>query len=116
MKETRAGISILTFIISVHIAFLLPQTSQSRNITAGYAPTSCPGPLNGARSTLLLPAEKVPTKYLSSLGSDFRNTSTGSFTLSQGAIVVQGDPRNSLEIQSKAGQWTSGTKIGRAHV
>mgnify|MGYP003332925942 FL=1 len=109
MKETRAGISILVFIISAHLAFLLPQTSQSRNVTAGYAPTSCPGPVSGARSTLLLPAERVPTKYLASLGSDFRKTSTGSFTLSQGAIVVQGDPRNSLEIQSKAGQWTSGT-------
>ena len=109
MKETRAGISLLIFIIAIHIAFLLPQSSQSRDVTAGYPPSTCPGPLNGARSTVLLPAGKVPTKYLASLRSDFTSNTSGSFTLSRGAIVIQGDPRNSLELQSKSGQWTSGT-------
>jgi len=109
VKETRAGISLFFFIIAIHIAFLLPQSSQSRDVTAGYPPSTCPGPLNGARSTVLLPAGKVPTKYLASLRSDFTSNTSGSFTLSRGAIVIQGDPRNSLELQSKSGQWTSGT-------
>lgn len=108
MKDRRAALSLLAFILVLHIAFLLPQSSQFAGITEGYASTSCPGSLNGARSTLLLPSAKVGTKYLSALRSNFSHNSNGSLQLSKGAVVIEGDPRNSLELQSKSGAWTSG--------
>ena len=109
MKETRAAFSLLLFIISLHIAFLLPQSSKSLDITAGYAPTTCPGPLNDARATLLLPGANNKTKYLSSLRSDFSTSASGSLSLSRGAVLIDGDPRSSIELQSKTGKWTSAT-------
>lgn len=108
MKDRRAGLSLLIFILAVHIAFLLPQSSQFSAVTEGYSPTTCPGALNSARATLLLPSAKVGTKYISSLRSNFATSSSGTFQLSKGAIIVQGDPRNTLELQSKSGSWTSG--------
>jgi hypothetical protein len=116
MKETRAALSLLIFIISVHISFLLPQSSQSLDVTAGYAPTTCPGALNDARATLLLPTTNQKSKYLSSLRSDFNVNRSGTLPLTRGAVVIAGDARSSLELQSKTGKWTSATScyIGAA--
>lgn len=108
MKDRRSALSLLIFILTVHIAFLLPQSSKFSAVTEGYSPTTCPGALNGARSTLLLPSSTVGTKYIASLPSSFATNSTGSFQVTRGAVIIQGDPRNTLELQSKSGSWTSG--------
>lgn len=107
MKETRAAIALLLFIIAAHIAYLLPQTNVENELSQSYAITTCPGPVNQARSTALLPSRQVGIRDLSRKNSDFYRVASGNPILSKGAIVVAGDPRNSIEIQSKSGKWTS---------
>ena len=107
MKETRASLALLLFIIAAHIAYFLPQVNTKSELSQSYSVTTCPGPVNDAKVTALLPSKQVGVRELARKNADFTRLATGSPTLTRGAIIVQGDPRNSWAIQTKAGKWTS---------
>jgi len=107
MKETRAALSLLIFIIAIHVAHLLPQGSDARQISENFAPSVCPGALDGARATLLLPSGKVPTKSITAPRSQFRERGSGSISVVGAGQIIQGDARNSLEVQSSSGKWST---------
>ena len=107
MKETRASISLVFFIIALHVAHLLPQTSDSRLVFENFAPSVCPGAIDGARATLLLPSGKVPTKSISAPRSEFRERGNGSYSVTSSGQIIQGDARNSVEVQSSVGKWST---------
>lgn len=107
MKETRAAIALLLFIIAGHVAYLLPQVSVESELSQSYSITTCPKSVNQAKSTALLPSKQVGIRELGRKNADFYRSTTGNLTLSRSAIVVEGSPRNTFEIQSKTGKWTS---------
>ena len=107
MKETRASFALLFFIIAAHIAYFLPQVSIESEVSQSYSVTTCPSAVNGARATALLPSKQVGTRELLRANSSFTKPTSGNPVLARGAIIVQGDPRNSWVIQSKASRWTS---------
>ena len=107
MKETRASIALLLFILAAHVAYLLPQINVESELSQSYSITTCPGSVNQARSTALLPSKQVGIRDIVRKNADFYRSTTGNPTLSRGAIVVAGNPRNTLEIQTKSGKWTS---------
>lgn len=107
MKETRASFALLFFLIAAHIAFLLPQVNVESEVSQSYSVTTCPGSVNDARSTALLPSRQVGIREISRGNSSFYKPSSGTPVLSRGAIIIEGDPRNSWNIQSKANRWTS---------
>lgn len=108
-KESRAAISLLIFIIIVHIGYLLPQSSKSIEVRQNYAPTVCPDGVSGARATALLPSKSLTTRPLEKPNYKFIKSSSGSLTLNRGAIIVTGDLRNSVGLQTRAGKWTTAT-------
>ena len=55
--QTRSVFALLIFIIFAHVAILLPQNNQTTEVSRSYAVTTCPGPINGARSIALLPSK-----------------------------------------------------------
>ena len=107
MKETRAAFALLIFIIAAHIAYLLPQVNIDLDVTANYSPVTCPSPVSGARGTVLLPSKNIGIRDLSSQRSDFQRSGSGTKVLSRGGIVVAGDARSSIEIETREGKWTS---------
>lgn len=107
MKETRASIALLIFILAAHVAYLLPQSNVASELSQSYSITTCPGSVNQAKSTALLPSRQVGIRDLGRKNGDFYRSTTGNPTLSRGAIVVAGNPRNTMEIQTKSGKWTS---------
>lgn len=107
MKASRSALALLIFIITVHVAFLLPQRNGSSEVRAGYTPSTCPGAIKDARALLLLPSKEQSTKNLKSLKADFQTRGAGTVPVKDGAILIAGDPRNTIEIQTKVGKWTS---------
>lgn len=107
MKETRASLALLLFIIAGHIAYFLPQANTRSELSQSYAITTCPGSVNQAKSTALLPTKQIGIRELIRKKADFYRPTSGTPVLARGAIIVAGNPRNSWVIQSKAGKWTS---------
>lgn len=107
MKETRASFALLFFIIAAHIAYFLPQVSIESEVSQSYSVTTCPGAVNDSRSTALLPSRQVGTRELVRANASFTRPTSSTPALARGAIIVQGDPRNSWVIQTKASRWTS---------
>jgi hypothetical protein len=107
VKETRASFALLFFIIAAHIAYLLPQTGSSSEITQSYAATVCPGSIGDARSTNLLPSKSTLIRELSQPNSKLRKNGKGSYSISQNALFVDGTSTNVTQIQSKANRWTA---------
>ena len=110
----RASLALLSFIIAIHVAYLLPQRNQSQILSQNYALTICPGSINKSRALALLPSSNLPFKYLASLSNSFRSAGNGNLLLSQGAIVEKGDPRNSLSILSNSSHWTTATSCSKS--
>lgn len=108
-KETRASIALLLFIIAAHIAYLLPQTSQITEVTQSYPATACPGPISDAKTTALFPNKNVKIRDVARVKSELKKNNRGSYPISQGAILVEGNPANTITLQSRAGKWTSAT-------
>lgn len=109
MKETRAAIALLLFIISLHVAHLLPQNNSTSEITQSYIATACPGSISGARSTALLPDKRELLREISRPQAELRQNRQGSYPVERGALLVEGSPVNTLEIQSRSGKWTAAT-------
>lgn len=107
MKETRSAFALLFFIIAAHIAYFLPQISTESELSQSYSVTTCPGAVNDARSTALLPSKQIGVRELLRGKAEFARPATGTLPLSRGAIIIQGDPRNTWTIQTKANRWTS---------
>lgn len=107
MKETRAAFALLFFIIAAHVAYFLPQATTKQELSQSYSITTCPGPVNGASATALLPSKKIGIRELSRKNADFALPATGNIPLARGAIIVAGNPTNSWTIQTKSSKWTS---------
>ena len=107
MKNSRAGVVLSLFALSAGIAFLLPQASRESELSQSYGITTCPSSVNQAKSTALLPSKQVGIRELVRSKSDFYKPSSGTPPLTRGAIIVEGDPRNSWVVQAKSGKWTS---------
>ncbi len=107
MKETRAAFALLFFIIAGHIAYLLPQVTTKQELSQSYSITTCPGPVNQASATALIPSKKVGMRELTRRNAEFSLPTSGNISLSRGAIVVAGNPTNSWTIQTKSKKWTS---------
>jgi hypothetical protein len=71
MIERRAATALLIFIITAHVAFLLPdsEVSKAKEISRSYSVTTCPGPINDSRLTTLLPAKSVGIRVVRLLDS-----------------------------------------------
>ena len=106
-KETRASIALLLFIIAAHIAHFLPQTSQITEVTQSYPATACPGPIGDAKATALFPNKSIGVREVSRAKAEFRKNDQGSYAITQGPILVAGNPSNTITLQSRAGKWTS---------
>lgn len=107
--QTRASIGLLLFIIAAHFAYLLPQTNQVTQVTQSYPATACPGSISDAKATALLPNKSVGIRDVASKRYEMRKNYQGSYVVSRGAILVAGNPSNTVMIQSRAGKWTSAT-------
>ena len=107
MKETRASFAFLLFIIAAHVAYLLPQTNSSSEITQSYPATVCSGPISDARATALLPSKATALREVVKPNASLRKNGKGSYLLNNGAIFVEGSASNSIQIQSKANRWTA---------
>jgi hypothetical protein len=107
MKETRASFALLFFIIAAHIAYLLPQTNSSSEITQSYASTTCPGAIGDARSTNLLPSKGTLIRELSQPNAELRKNGQGSYSITKNPLFVNGTPTNVTQIQSKGNRWTA---------
>jgi len=105
--ETRASIAVLLFIITAHIAYLLPQTGQITEVTQSYPATACPGPISDAKTTLLLPNKSSPIREISSPRSPLRKNNQGSYIVRNEGILVAGSPSNTVVLQSRAAKWTA---------
>jgi hypothetical protein len=114
MKESRAAGALLIFIIIAHLAFLLPdsESSKSSEISRSYSVTTCPGPINDSRLTTLLPAKSVGVRDLSRKASGFSELNVGNPTNLKRAIVVAGNPNDSITIHSKNSKWTAAALCG----
>jgi hypothetical protein len=110
--QIRSTFALLIFIVFAHVAILLPQNNQRVEVSRSYAVTTCPGPINGARSIALLPAKSVGIRDLTRKASGFSKPATGTPNNSRGAIVVSGNPRDTINIQSKESRWTSAITCG----
>ena len=107
MKETRAAFALLFFIVAAHIAYLLPQATTKQELSESYSITTCPGPVNGAVATALIPSRQIGVRELTRRNADFTKPNSGNISLSSGAIIVAGNPTNSWAIQRKPNKWTS---------
>ena len=93
--------------IAAHIAYLLPQATTKQELSESYSITTCPGPVNGASATALIPSRQVGVRELTRRNAEFTKPTSGNISLARGAIVVAGNPANSWTIQSKTSKWTS---------
>lgn len=107
MKKRRGLFAVAIFITTALVSLVLPQVRTELEITQSYSATTCPGPVNGARGTALLPARNVGVRELERKSSNFSRSPLGTRSLSNGALVIQGDPRSTITLQSKARKWTS---------
>lgn len=107
MKETRASIALLIFIIIAHIAHLLPQTSSTTEITLSYPATTCPGSVGDAKATALMPTKAIPVRDISRPRADFVKNGTGTYTLNNGAILIEGNASNTIALQTRVSKWTA---------
>jgi hypothetical protein len=110
--QVRATFALLFFIIFVHIAIFLPQNNQTAEVSRSYAVTTCPGPINGAKSVALLPSKSIGIRDLTRKASGFSKPTTGTPNNARGAIVVSGNPKDTLNIQSKDSKWTTAVTCG----
>ena len=106
-KEMRASIALLLFIIAAHVAHLLPQTSQITEVTQSYPATACPGPIGDAKATALLPNKSVGVRDVARAKAELWENNQGSYSITRGAILVAGNPSNTITLQSRAVKWTS---------
>lgn len=109
VSQSRASIVLLLFIIAAHIAYLLPQANQITEVTQSYPATACPGPISDAKSTALLPNKSIGIRDVASTKSQLRKNNIGSYPVSRGALLVEGNSSNTLMLQSRAGKWTAAT-------
>lgn len=109
VSQSRASIVLLLFIIAAHIAYLLPQADQITEVTQSYPATACPGPISDAKSTALLPNKSIGIRDVASTKSQLRKNNIGSYPVSRGALLVEGNSSNTLMLQSRAGKWTAAT-------
>ena len=107
--QSRASIVLLLFIIAAHIAYFLPQNNQITQVTQSYPATACPGPISDAKSTALLPNKSLGIRDVASAKSQFRKNNVGSYSVTRGAVLVEGNSSNTLMLQSRAGKWTAAT-------
>lgn len=107
--QSRASIVLLLFIIAAHIAYFLPQNNQITQVTQSYPATACPGPISEAKSTALLPNKSLGIRDVASAKSQFRKNNVGSYSVTRGAVLVEGNSSNTLMLQSRAGKWTAAT-------
>jgi hypothetical protein len=112
MKETRASFALLIFIIMAHIAFFLPNSQNSLEISKSYSVTTCPGPINEAKLTALIPSKSIGIRSLAKKTSGFTELSVGNPNNLRSAIVIAGNPDDAIAIQSKPSRWTSATICG----
>ena len=108
-KETRAAIALLIFILILHIAHLLPQTTSITEVTQSYPATACPGPIGDAKATALIPNKRVTIREINKPQADMRKNNQGSYLMSQGALLVEGSSANTVELQTRANKWTAAT-------
>jgi hypothetical protein len=106
-KESRASIAVLLFIISAHVALLLPQTNQVTEVTQSYPATACPGPVSDAKTTLLLPNKSTAIREVSRPKVALSKNGQGAYVARNGAILIAGNPANSIALQSRAAKWTA---------
>jgi hypothetical protein len=106
-KETRAAIALLIFIIALHVAHLLPQTSSIAEVTQSYPATACPGAVGDAKATALIPSKKILVREINRPKADLVKNNQGSYLMSRGALLVEGSPASTLELQTRAGKWTA---------
>jgi hypothetical protein len=111
-NQVRSTFALLIFIIFAHVAILLPQNDQTAEVSRSYAVTTCPGSINGARSVALLPSKSIGIRDLNRKASGFTQSATGTPNNSSGAIVISGNPRDTLNIQSKESRWTTAVTCG----
>jgi hypothetical protein len=107
--QTRASIVVLLFIIAAHIAYFLPQSNQITQVTQSYPATACPGPISDAKATALLPNKVIGVRDVTSTKTQFKRNNLGSYSVSRGAILVEGNDSNTLMLQSRIGKWTAAT-------
>jgi hypothetical protein len=107
--QSRASIVLLLFIIAAHIAYFLPQNNQITQVTQSYPATACPGPISDAKSTALLPNKSLGIRDVASAKSQFRKNNVGSYSVTRGAVLVEGNSSNTLMLQTRAGKWTAAT-------
>lgn len=107
--QSRASIVLLLFIIAAHIAYFLPQNNQITQVTQSYPATACPGPISDAKSTALLPNKSLGIRDVASAKSQFRKNNVGSYSVTRGAMLIEGNSSNTLMLQSRAGKWTAAT-------
>ena len=100
MKETRAAFALLFFIICSPYRLLLPQINVESEVSQSFAVTTCPGSVNGARSTALLPSKQVRVRELVRGKAELEKPYSGTPLLSRGAIVAEGNPPNAWVIQT----------------
>jgi hypothetical protein len=108
-KETRAAIALLIFILVLHVAHLLPQTSSITEVTQSYPATACPGPIGDAKATALIPNKKIAVRDIDRPRSDLVKNNQGSYLMGRGALLVEGSPANTVELQTRANKWTAAT-------
>ena len=108
-KETRAAIALLIFILVLHAAHLLPQTSSITEVTQSYPATACPGPIGDAKATALIPNKKIAVRDINRPQSDLVKNNQGSYLMGRGALLVEGSPANTVELQTRANKWTAAT-------
>lgn len=109
MKETRASLALLIFIIIAHIAHLLPQSSSNSVVTQSYPATACPAGISDAKATALLPNKSLLVRNINQPTVELRKNNLGSYLLSRGAILVAGNPANTISIITRSGKWSSAT-------
>lgn len=107
MRFRRELISLSIFAVIAAISLVLPQVQDSTQITQGYGITTCPGPVSGARGTALLPSRNVGVRELERRNSEFTKSPLGTRSLSNGSLIVAGDPRSTITLQTKPAKWTS---------
>lgn len=108
-KETRAAIALLIFMLLLHVAHLLPQTSSITEVTQSYPATACPGPIGDAKATALIPNKKIAVRDIDRPRSDLVKNNQGSYPMERGALLIEGSPANTVALQTRANKWTAAT-------
>ena len=108
-QDSRASLALLIFIITAHIAYLLPQSSSITEVTQSYPSTACPGSIGDAKATALLPSKSIEVRDVARPQSLQKKNGLGSYSLNRGAILVEGNAANTFALQSRVGKWTAAT-------